>query len=107
MKRILILLVLSLALPIAARAATVTSGSLTITEQGRPGYLQCYTFDWTSDASGNVTASITEVQGTIERVVFNPDGTSNFPTCVTGATSLAITNAGAAKGGVLRVYIRR
>ncbi len=136
-------------------ALSVTSGTVTVT-QPNPApaardYLLVWTIDWLSDSSGNVVVSITEINGTIERIVYNPDdaatsptdqydmvltdvdgfdclngtgsnlaqgtatstvttegdGTTNLPFAVAGTLMLTITNAGNAKGGIVRIYIRR
>ena len=139
----------------SAQAATVTSGSLTVTQtKTEPDarlFLNCVTLDWLSDASGNCTASLTEINGTIERIVFNPDDGATSPTAAYDVTlkdvddvdvlngkganlsasattsvvatstdsttylpmaalaplSLAVTNAGASNGGIIRIYFRR
>jgi hypothetical protein len=154
MKRLICALIFCLVASMG-NAITVTSGTVTIvadnTSPNARDYLNCYTVDWLSDSGGNVTASIDELRGTIERIVFNPDdgatsptnnydmtlndqdgidtlngkganlsqstasstistegdGTTNIPMAVSGTLSLAITNAGNAKGGIIRVYIRR
>jgi hypothetical protein len=124
---------------------------LTITTEGISGSLNVVNLDWLSDAGGNVVATTNQVSGTIERLVFNPDGgstiptaaydvvlndrdgvdmlngtganltsgtvktivvtdgdgTTNLPMATAGELSLAVTNAGNAKGGIIRFYLRR
>lgn len=133
-------------------ADTVTSGTLTKTITDRAG-MKIVELDWLSDASGNVTATLENINGTIRRVTTNPDDGSTSPTanydmtlkdqdefdvliaqganlsqsatasvacqirdantttdqpiCTFGDLDLAITNAGNAKGGIIRIYLSR
>jgi hypothetical protein len=141
-----------LALTGASQAAdTVTSGTLTVTRQELRG-MQIYTLDWTSDADGNVVATIDGPEGFIQRVTTKPDAGDTQPddaydatlsdelsvdvlggaganlsesssktwfpivagsdaeathTLMTsGPLSLAITNAGASKSGIVRMWVK-
>jgi hypothetical protein len=153
MKRMLIVTVLLLAFcaPSFAADPDPTSGTWTVTPKGVDKYLKRVTLDWICDASGNFLATTTQVQGTIERLVINPDagatsptadydltisdvdsvdllsglganlsdsvtssttvmatdGTTPRPMATVGTLTIAITNAGNARGGVIRFYIRR
>lgn len=57
----------------AGTVITTISGS----RQGRNN-LQVATITWTCDASGDATADITSIKGTIERIVYNPSDSSGF-----------------------------
>lgn len=46
---------------------------LTVTkEEYRHEWLSCYTLEWVSAADGTLSAAVTAIQGTIERIVFLP-----------------------------------
>jgi len=131
-----------------------TVGAVTCTQfpANRSDVVLRYTLDWTSDTStsGTVTASVYQINGTIERIVYNPDGgatlptdsydvtlkdidgidvlngtganlsqstvastistegdgTTNIPMATQGTLALSVTNAGSAKGGIIRIYVR-
>ncbi len=68
---------------------TVTSGSVTMTKSvevtGTGVYasytgLMVYSFGWTSDASGNVVATINDMDGTLVRAVTIPSDGATSPT---------------------------
>jgi len=134
-----------------ANAISVSTGTITVAKQGRSDTINRLTIDWLSDASGNGLATVTELSGTVERVVFNPDdgatsptasyditltdvdsvdilngkganlsqtattsvtamatdGTTPRPMATSGDLTLTITSAGAARGGIIRIYFRR
>ncbi|HUS39470.1 MAG TPA: hypothetical protein VMX74_08470 [Pirellulales bacterium] len=129
-----------------------TVGAVTCTQfpANRSDVVLRYTLDWTSNTSGTVTASVYQINGTIERIVYNPDGgatlptdsydvtlkdidgidvlngtganlsqstvastistegdgTTNIPMATQGTLALSVTNAGSAKGGIIRIYVR-
>lgn len=154
MKKRFLLIALALFLGMAtlgqAADPTVTSGTLVMTSDGdlRATTIQQKTLTWTSDSGGNVVATTDRIEGTINRIVYNPgataptalydvvltdddsvdmlngtganlsatvttstiptegDGTTNIPMVTQGTLTLTITNAGNAKGGVIRLYMK-
>ena len=154
--KVLVGALLAFGLAAPTHALVVTSGTVTVAQAGAytgqalPVELKVVSYSWTSAAAGQVTATLSEVEGEIVRFVVNPaDGASspsasydmlindgdgidilggqgsnlsqsanlNTTLMVTNATlplaittygnlSLLITNAGNAKSGVIRFYIR-
>jgi len=49
------------------------AGTVTLSEKGRRDGLLCYSIDWLSDASGVVSGTISQIEGTIERIVYLPN----------------------------------
>jgi hypothetical protein len=75
MKKFLAIIALLFLTAPAFAGITVTTGAATLSSEGYRG-LMCYSIAWTSDASGNVNATLADIGGTIERVVYAPDVTS-------------------------------
>jgi len=77
---------LAFALVAPASALTVTSGTVTVTVTGAytgralPDELKVVAYSWTSDASGQVTATLSEIEGEIVRLVVNPADGASSPT---------------------------
>lgn len=128
---------------------TVGSATVRGAEPSGPGGVGYCSIDWTSDSSGNYTASILGISGTLTRIIINPGSTApsaNYdmvlndedsidlmmaaganlsatvtthfcPHCTDGTTpelidtcgvlTLAITNAGSAKTGRVKIIWRR
>ena len=82
LKKTSVLAALIMGLGQSAFAVTVTSGTVTMTGSKAPfrGALLSQRIDCTSDDNEDVVATITRIQGTIERVILNPDGGAEAPT---------------------------
>jgi len=127
------------------------AGTVTLTQKGWRDGLLCYSIAWLSDASGNATGTISEIEGTIERIVYLPNTDSStqpddnydvtlldengldvlrgtganldetnasqvvptggdaavLPHATCGLLALAVSGAGAANVGTIRLYFRR
>lgn len=54
------------------------AGTVTIEEKGHRDGLLLKTIEWLADSSGDAILTTAEIEGTIERIVFDPDPTSDL-----------------------------
>jgi len=54
------------------------SGTVTISRNGNPDGVQCLTFAWTTNASGDATKTTTKLEGMIQRCVSKPSAVSGL-----------------------------
>ena len=84
--KVIIGALLAVALVAPSYALTVTSGTVTMVQAGAytgqalPVELKTVAYSWTSNTSGQVTATLAELEGTIVRCVVNPADGASSPT---------------------------
>lgn len=81
MRTLALCLLLLLLVASPALGIDVTSGTCTVTQIGRVGAgIHAWDFDWASTSGGQVLATVTELNGEILRVLFDPDASTSAPT---------------------------